>query len=93
MTTSIIYDTISNVTKAEKLERRIRENPENTALEDLESVINRYGKIVFGGNHPKAVIGGHVFPYKRENPVKAHYVEKILEMIDELKGEDSVSEK
>lgn len=92
MTNSITYDTITNVTKAEKREQRIRENPENTALDDLESMINRYGKIVPGGNHPKAVIGRHVFPYKRENPVKAHYVEKILELIDELKGEDSVSE-
>lgn len=80
------------MTKADKRERRIRENPENTALEDLESLIGRYGKIVFGNNHPKAVIGGHVFPYKRENPVKAYYVEKILDMIDELREKESSQE-
>ena len=75
------------MSKADKKEQRIRENPENVSLEDLESLINKYGKIIYGVNHPKACIGGHVFPYKRENPVKAHYVEAILLMVDELKGE------
>jgi hypothetical protein len=34
----------------------------------------------------KAFIGVHIYPYKRENPVKAHYVEAILGLIDELRG-------
>jgi hypothetical protein len=50
-------------------------------------LICQYGKIITGGSHPKAFINGHVFPYKKHNPVSAHYVESILRIIDEMKGE------
>jgi len=75
------------VTKKEKLEAKIRNNPRNVSLEDFEALINQYGQILGGGSHPKAFINNHIYPYKKENPVKAHYVEAILSFIDELNGE------
>jgi hypothetical protein len=74
------------MSKADKKEQRIRKNTNNVSLEDFEALIKRYGEIIEGGSHPKAHIGNHVYPYKRENPVKAHYVEAILEFIDEVEG-------
>lgn len=73
------------MTRAERRERRIRQNPCNVSLEDFEALINQYGYIRFGGSHPKAVIGKVIFPYKRTNPVKPPYVEGMLEIIDRLK--------
>ena len=67
-----------------KREQKIRQNPANVSLEDFEALINQYGHIRFGGNHPKAVIGNIMFPYKRSNPVRTPYVEGILEIIDSL---------
>ncbi|MDD4877242.1 MAG: hypothetical protein PHQ86_09010 [Dehalococcoidales bacterium] len=75
------------MTKAEKREIKIRQNPDNVSLEDFEFLINQYGEIIEGSNHPKAHIHNHVYPYKRKNPVSAHYVEGILRIIDEMKGE------
>ena len=72
------------MTKAEKREQKIRDNPANVSLEDFEALIIQYGHIRFGGSHPKAIIGNVMFPYKRTNPVKPPYVEGILEIIDEL---------
>lgn len=63
---------------------KIRENPTNVSLEDFEWLINRYGYIKAGANHPKARIGNMTATYKKETPVKSHYVEQILEMIDRL---------
>jgi hypothetical protein len=74
------------MSKADKKETRIRKNITNVSLEDFEALIKRHGEVIEGGNHPKAHIGNHVYPYKRENPVKAHYVEAILRLIDELEG-------
>ena len=74
------------MTKADKKEERIRKNLNNVSLEDFESLIKLYGEIIEGGSHPKAHIGNHIYPYKRKNPVSAHYVEQILEIIDEVKG-------
>jgi len=73
------------MTKAGKREQKIREYPCNVSLEDFEALINRYGHIKFGGSHPKAIIGNIVFPYKRTNPIKAPYVEGVLEIIDASK--------
>lgn len=75
------------MSKADKKEQRIRKNTANVSLDDFESLINRYGSVISGGNHPKAHIGNHIYPFKKENPVKAHYVEAILRLIDEVKGE------
>ena len=73
--------------KQDKRELRIRHNPRNVSLEDFESLIKRYGEIIDGHSHPKAYIANHIYPYKRENPVKGHYVDQILRFIDELKEE------
>ena len=71
------------MSKRDKREQKIRKNTNNVSLEDFEALIKQYGEILTGGNHPKAHIGNHIFPYKKENPVKAHYVRVILEFIDE----------
>jgi len=73
------------MSKKEKRELKIRENPSNVSLEDFEALINQYGYIKEGGSHPKAKIGIETYPYKRENPVKQAYVKGILEVIDNLK--------
>ena len=73
--------------KADKREQKIRQNTKNVSLMDFEWLINRYGEIIKGKSHPKAHIGKHVFPYKKENPVKFDYVEAVLKFIDETQGE------
>ena len=75
------------MSKADKKEQRIRENTANVSLKDFEALIKKYGKIITGGSHPKAHIGNHIYPYKKENQIKSHYVEAILRLIDKLKGE------
>jgi hypothetical protein len=75
------------VTRKEKLEAKIRNNLKNVSLKDFEALINQYGKIIGGGSHPKAFINNHIYPYKKENPVKTHYVEAVITFIDEMKGE------
>lgn len=72
------------MTKREKREQRIRDNLYNVSLEDFEALINRYGYIKGGGKHAKAMIGQRVFAYKRMNPVDHEYVEKVLEIIDQM---------
>ena len=72
------------MTKKEKREQKIRDNPNNVSLEDFESLINQYGCIKEGGKHPQALIGHRVFSYKRKNPVRPHFVKNILELIDNI---------
>ena len=73
------------MSKKSKREQRIRENTKSVSLEDFEWLINQYGYIKAGGSHPKARIGNMTTTYKKINPVNSHYVEQILEMIDNLK--------
>ena len=61
----------------------IQRNPRNVALRDFEALIKRYGYIEEGAKHPKAIIGTHTMPFKRENPVKSCYVTELLEFIEE----------
>jgi hypothetical protein len=61
----------------------ISRNPRNVSLRDFEALVRRYGYIEEGAKHPKAVIGIHTMPYKRENPVKSCYVLELLEIIKE----------
>ena len=75
------------MSKSEKKEIRIHKNPNNISIEDFESLIMRYGEIIKGGSRPKAHIGNHIYPYKRENPIKASYVEAVIRLIDELEGD------
>ena len=74
------------MTKRDRREQKIRKNPTNVSLVEFESLIRRYGKIIEGGSHPKAHINKHFYPYKRTNPVSAHYVRGVLSLIDEMEG-------
>jgi hypothetical protein len=71
------------MSRKDKREQEIRDNTRNVSLEDFEWLITKYGHIKEGRNHPKAIIGKRVYPYKRTNPIKAPYVEKLIEMIDD----------
>ena len=71
------------MTKDKKSLEAMRRNPRNVALHDFEALIGRYGYIEEGAKHPKAIIGMHTMPYKRENPVKSCYVKELLEIIEE----------
>jgi hypothetical protein len=61
-----------------------RNNPRNVSLSNFETLVNSFGYIEEGAKHPKAIIGVHMLPYKRENPMKACYVLALLEIIDSL---------
>jgi len=71
------------MTHSKKSLEAIRQSPRNVALRDFEAVIKQYGHIEEGAKHPKAVIGTHTMPYKRENPVKSCYVRELLEIIED----------
>lgn len=71
------------MTRDKKSLQVIRRNPRNVALRDFEALIERYGYIEEGAKHPKAIIGTHTMPYKRESPVKSCYVKELLEIIEE----------
>lgn len=63
---------------------KVRKNPRNVTLGEFEALINMYGHIEMGRKHPKAIIGVHTMPYKRENPVKSCYVKELISIIDSL---------
>jgi hypothetical protein len=71
------------MTRRKKSLEAIRRNPRNVVLGDFEALIKRYGYIEEGAKHPKAIIGTHTMPYKRESPVKSCYVKELLEIIEE----------
>lgn len=70
--------------RKQKLLEKIRRNTRNVSLRDFEALINDYGHIEEGGRHPKAIIGVHTMPFKRESPVKSCYVKELLEIIGSL---------
>ncbi len=70
--------------RKEKLPDKIRRSVRNVSLRDFEALINDYGYIEEGSKHPKAIIGIHTMPYKKENPVKSCYVKELLEIIDSI---------
>ena len=70
--------------RKEKLLDKIRRSVRNVSLRDFEALINDYGYIEEGSKHPKAIIGIHTMPYKRENPLKSCYVIELLEIIDSI---------
>lgn len=72
------------MSKPDKLEQKIRNNPINVSLDDFEALIKIYGYIKEKGSHPKARIGNQTMPYKRENPVKPAYVKDLLQIINGL---------
>ena len=71
------------MTRDKKSLEAIQRNPRNVSLRDFEALIRRYGHIEEGAKHPKAIIGTHTMPYKRESPVKSCYVKELLEIIEE----------
>jgi len=72
------------MSKRDKREERIRQNPQNVTLAEFEAFANRYGHIEIGAKHYKAVIGNFSMTYKRENPVKSVYVKQLLDFIDRM---------
>ena len=72
------------MSKKEKLEAKIRNNPRNVSLKEFESLICQYGEIREGGSHPQAIIGKGVISYKRTNPIRSPYVALVLYLIDAL---------
>jgi hypothetical protein len=76
------------MTNDEKREERIRNNIKNVSLIEFKFLVKKYGQWIEGGSHPKAIINGHTFPFKRVSPVNYHYVQRILEIIDEMKEEE-----
>ena len=72
------------MTKREKLEAKIRNNPKNVSLGEFEALVNQYGHIKMGGKHAKAIIGDVTLTYKRVNPIPSEYVTDLLGIIDTL---------
>lgn len=72
------------MSKKEKVEARIRNNPKNVSLDDFETLVNKYGRIEMGGKHAKVRIGNATLTYKRVNPIPPEYVNDLLEIIDTL---------
>jgi hypothetical protein len=72
------------MSRKEKREQRIRNNPANVSVDEFEALIKRYGHIEEGSKHPKAVIGKEVFSYQRTNPAHRPYVDYLLNAIDRL---------
>ncbi len=93
LTNSTIYDTIMGMTKREKLERKILENPRNVSLEDFEALVRQYGHIEEGGKHPHVVIGPRMLAYKRVNPVRRSVIKNTLEIINDLSKQGEKDDK
>ena len=72
------------MSKSDKRLSRISNNTRNVPLAEFEALIRDYGDIDQGGKHPKAIIGTHIMPYKRENPVKSCYVKELIDIIDSI---------
>jgi hypothetical protein len=72
------------MTRKDRREQKIRDNPTNVSLTEFEALVKKYGEVIEGGSHPKAHINKHYYPYKRHNPVNAHYVRGVLRLIDEM---------
>ncbi len=72
------------MSKKDKLEARIRNNPKNVTLDEFETLVNKHGRIEMGSKHAKARIGNSTLTYKRVNPMPPEYVVELLEMIDSL---------
>ncbi len=72
------------MSKTDKLEAKIRNNPKNTSLDDFEALVNKYGRIEMGGKHAKARLGNATLTYKRVNPIPSEYVTDLLAILDSL---------
>ena len=70
------------MSKKDKLEIKIRNNPKNVSLDEFETLVSNYGHIKMGGKHAKAIIGNATLTYKRVNPIPYEYVTDLLDIID-----------
>jgi len=70
------------MSRKEKREQRIRNNPANVSVEEFEALVQQYGSIREGRKHPQAIIGERLMTFKRTNPVKVAYIKQLLEYID-----------
>jgi predicted RNA binding protein YcfA (HicA-like mRNA interferase family) len=84
------------MSKREKLRRKLRNNPEGATMQDVETLLSRFGfKLArVSGSH-------HIYEYEEGNtwkqvivPLHGHkvkkiYVIKVVEAIDELFSEDT----
>ncbi len=70
------------MSKRDKREEKIRQNPINVSIVDFEALVKNYGYIESGAKHHKAVVGDYSMTYKRENPIKSVYVRQLLKFID-----------
>jgi predicted RNA binding protein YcfA (HicA-like mRNA interferase family) len=86
------------MSKRKKRLERLRQNPKNVSLDDLQIVLEDYGfefKQTVGSHHTFSVeIGGKlrllVIPFRR--PVKPIYVKKALKLIDQIIIQNRVAE-
>jgi predicted RNA binding protein YcfA (HicA-like mRNA interferase family) len=87
------------MSKREKLRQKLRNNPTDATMQDVQTLLNRFG---FGlarirGSH-------HIFEYEdseqfgqivvplHERKVKKVYVIKVIELLDELFPEDDTDD-
>ena len=78
------------MSKRQKRLARIRQNPNNVSLDELQKVLNDYGfeyKQTVGSHYTFSVLVGDttkllVVPFRR--PIKIAYVKKALKLIDEV---------
>lgn len=87
------------MSKREKLRRRLRNNPQGATMQDVETLLTRFGFILarVTGSH-------HIYEYEEGNvwkqvivplhgrKVKKVYVKKVIEAIDELFPEETDDE-
>ena len=83
------------MTKREKRLQKIRQNPNNVSMDDLEQVLNDYGIYLdhATGSH-------HIFRYNLKGkrnalsipyakPIKSKYVKDVINIIDQVKEEEN----
>lgn len=83
------------MSKREKLRRKLRNNPENATMQEVETLLSRFGFTLarISGSH-------HIYEYEEGgiwkqvivplhgSKVKKIYVNKVVEVIDELFPEE-----
>lgn len=80
------------MTKAEKTLEKMRNNPRDWQLADLEFIAERFGVALRRGKgshvsftHPKWLC---ILTVPAHRPIKPIYVKKLIELIDALQGEE-----
>lgn len=86
---STIYSTIIDMTKADKILEKMRNNPRDWQIADIEAIANRLGITMRQGKgshvsltHPAWV---NILTIPAHRPVKPIYIKKLILLIDALK--------